>query len=191
MGMEDDGLDDVEEWEQNPSVPIALDAVVPLAIDAIGEFNRACQGGAMPILDKATTTQSVHTPERRLGAQSMTEQSRRTRSPRSALLTRVAAGRPPAETQALGPIVPVHPSARTLVAVGRQTVETRAVGVVVPVHPNTPQLRRAMPRVPPMPGDSPGGPIDVDDLLAAAVDTEFFYKPELDHYEATSNALRK
>ena len=37
MGMEDDGLDDVEEWEQSPSVPIA--------VDAIGEFNRACQGG--------------------------------------------------------------------------------------------------------------------------------------------------
>ena len=45
MGMEDDGLDDVEEWEQSPSVPIALDAIAPFAVDAIGEFNRACQGG--------------------------------------------------------------------------------------------------------------------------------------------------
>ena len=40
MGMEDDGLDDVEEWEQSPSVPIM--------VDAIGEFNRACQGGQCP-----------------------------------------------------------------------------------------------------------------------------------------------
>ena len=48
-----------------------------------------------------------------------------------------------------------------------------------------------MPLVPVMPGDSPGGPIDVDDLLEAAVETEFYYKPELDHYEAASDALRK
>ena len=38
MGMEDDGLDDLEEWEQSPSAPAV--------VDAIGEFNRACQGGA-------------------------------------------------------------------------------------------------------------------------------------------------
>ena len=29
MGMEDDGLDDVEEWEQSPSAPIAVDAIAP------------------------------------------------------------------------------------------------------------------------------------------------------------------
>ena len=121
----------------------------------------------------------------------MTEQSRRTRSPRSALRTVVAAGRPPAETQALGAVVPVHPSTQTMVAAGRPPAKPQALGAVVPVHSSTPQLRRAMPRVPPMPGDSPGVPIDVDDLLAAAVESEFFYKPELDHYEAASNALRK
>ena len=91
----------------------------------------------------------------------MTEQGRRTRSPRSSL-------------------------------------QTQALGIAVPVHPSTPQLRRAMPRevinsivVPPMPGDSPGVPVDVDVILAAAVETEFFYKPALDHYEAASDALRK
>ena len=45
MGMEDDDLDDVEEWEQSPSAPIAVDASAPIAVDAIAYFNRACQGG--------------------------------------------------------------------------------------------------------------------------------------------------
>ena len=56
MGMEDDGLDDVKEWEHSPSAPAM--------VDAIGEFNRACQGGAMPIQDKTEATiRSVQTPE--------------------------------------------------------------------------------------------------------------------------------
>ena len=121
----------------------------------------------------------------------MTEQSRRTRSPRSALQTMVAAGRPPTETQMVEVVVPVRPGTRTLVAAGRPPAETQATGVVVPLSPSTSQLRRAMPWAPPLPGESPGGPIDVDDLLAAAVETEFFYKPALDHYEAASDALRK
>ena len=158
VGMGDDGLDDVEEWEKSPSLSVL--------VDAVGEFNRACQGGAMPTQDMEVTSPSgVHTPLRRSGTQSMAEQSRRTRSPRSALLTVVAAGCPPTETQAFLPIVPVQQG--------------------------TTQRRRAMPLVPAMPGDSPGGPIDVDDLLEAAVETEFYYKPELDHYEAASDALRK
>ena len=37
MGLGDDGLDDVEEWETSPSVPVL--------VDAVSEFNRACQGG--------------------------------------------------------------------------------------------------------------------------------------------------
>ena len=45
--------------------------------------------------------------------------------------------------------------------------------------------------VPPMPGDSPGAPVDVDDLLAAAVETEFYYKPALVQAEAASDALRR
>ena len=32
MGMEDDGLDDIEEWEQSPCAPAV--------VDAVGEFNR-------------------------------------------------------------------------------------------------------------------------------------------------------
>ena len=72
MGMEDDGLDDVEEWQQSPSAPAV--------VDAVGEFNRACKRGAMPIHDTVEIpTSSVQTPERRTGAQSMTEQGRRTR----------------------------------------------------------------------------------------------------------------
>ena len=62
--------------------------------------------------------------------------------------------------------------------------------------PSTPQARRAMPLtqagtlvVPPLPGGSPGIDIDVDDLLAAAVDTEFYYKPALQQSEAESAAL--
>ena len=57
MGMEDDGLDDVEEWEQSPSAPAV--------VDAIGEFNRACQGGAMPIQDRMEVKiPSAQTPEK-------------------------------------------------------------------------------------------------------------------------------
>ena len=37
IGMGDEGLDDVEEWERSPSLPVL--------VDAVGEFNRACQGG--------------------------------------------------------------------------------------------------------------------------------------------------
>ena len=37
IGTRDDDLDDVEEWEKSPSVPVL--------VDAVGEFNRACQGG--------------------------------------------------------------------------------------------------------------------------------------------------
>ena len=37
VGMGDDGLDDVEEWETSPGAPVL--------VDAVGEFNRACQGG--------------------------------------------------------------------------------------------------------------------------------------------------
>ena len=92
IGMGDDGLDDVEEWERSPSAPVL--------VDAVGEFNRARQGGAMPAQDmEVTPVPVIHTPVRRTGAQSMAEISRRTRSPKSALLTVVAAGRPPTETQ--------------------------------------------------------------------------------------------
>ena len=64
-------------------------------------------------------------------------------------------------------------------------------------YPSTPLTQRAMPVaqmgtlvVPPLPGGSPGGwDIDVDDLLAAAVDTEFYYKPVLEQSEAESAAL--
>ena len=120
----------------------------------------------MPTQDMEVTPPSgIRTPLRKPGTQSMAEQSRRTRSPKSALLTVVAAGRPPTDTQAYLPIVFVLQGST--------------------------QLRRAMPLVPVMPGDSPGCPIDVDDLLEAAVETEFYYKPELDHYEAASDALRK
>ena len=101
----------------------------------------------------------VHTPVRKTGTQSMAEISRRTRSPKSALLTVVAAGRPPTETQAHLPIVPVQRAAM--------------------------QLRMAMPMVPVMPGESPGGALDVDDLLEAAVETEFYYKPLRSHEQCS------
>jgi len=103
----------------------------------------------------------------------------------------VTAGRPPTETRVSGAVVPVHPSTQKVVAAGRPPWETQTFRAIVPGRPSTSQLRRAMPRAPPMLGDSSGAPIDVDDLLAAAVETEFFYKPELDHYEAQSDALRK
>ena len=45
--------------------------------------------------------------------------------------------------------------------------------------------------VPPLPGGSPGVDIDVDDLLAAAVETEFYYKPALVQSEAESAALMR
>ena len=136
MGMEDDGLDDVEEWETSHSAPVL--------VDAVSEFNRACQGGAMPIQDRTETViPSVQKPERKAGTQSMTDQGHRTSSSRTSVLV---------------------PSGTAI------------------VHPSTPQLRRAMPRealnrvsVPPMPGNSPGASIDVDDLLAAAVETEFYF----------------
>ena len=55
VGMGDDGLDDVEEWETSPSAPVL--------VDAVGEFNRACQGGAMPTQDMEVTPPSgVRTP---------------------------------------------------------------------------------------------------------------------------------
>jgi len=158
MGLGDEGLDDVEEWETSPSVPVL--------VDAVGEFNRACQGEAMPIQDVGVAMPpGVQTPLRRPGTQSMAEQSRRTRSPRSALLSVVPAGRPPTATQAYLPMVQVPRS----------------------VAPSW----GAMPTVPLMPGNSPGASVDMDDLLAGAVETEFFYKPELDHYEAQSDALKK
>ena len=80
----------------------------------------------------------------------MAEQGRRTFCPRSTLRTMVAAGRPPMN----------------------QIVEAFT-------YPSTPLTQRAMPLaqmgtlvVPPLPGGSPGGcDIDVDDLLAAAVET--------------------
>ena len=103
MGLGDDGLDDVEEWETSPGAPTL--------VDAVSEFNRACQGGAMPIQDVGVAAPpGDRTPLRRPGTQSMAEQSRRTRSPRSALLPVVPAGRPPTVTQAYLPMVPVQQS---------------------------------------------------------------------------------
>ena len=63
IGMGDEGLDDVEEWERSPSVPVL--------VDAVGEFNRARQGGAMPAQDmEVTPTSVIQTPVRRTDKES-------------------------------------------------------------------------------------------------------------------------
>ena len=120
-------------------------------VDSLVEFARFASSVAMPIQDGMAGLPPVpKISEREAGTQPMAEQGRRTRSPRSTLRRMVAAGRPP-----MNRIVEAF------------------------TYPSTPLSQRAMPLaqmgtlvVPPLPGGSLGGcDIDVDDLLAAAVET--------------------
>ena len=141
------GGDDIEIDQEAWEKALAGDA----GVDALVEFARFASSVAMPIQDGTANLPPVpKTPERKAWTQPMAEQGRRPRSPRSTPTTMVAAARPPMNT----------------------TIEAF-------VYPSTPLTQRAMPVaqigtlvVPPLPGGSLGAcDIDVDDLLAAAVET--------------------
>ena len=145
MGLGDTSLDEAEPWELAPGGAAVVDAIV--------EFSRFNQSGAMPIRDGViNSNSSMRTPERRAVTQPMAAQGRRTRSPRSALRTMVAAGRPPTETQQTGQDAFVFPSTPLTRRAMPGLQSTALVAPPLPGERALPETQSSALVVPPLPG---------------------------------------